>query len=96
MLAVPRRGTSSKRVAFVLQLKHLHHTGTQVRLRQYEDGWRMNIDLREPTHNPMTITGYMAPTVERAEAIADKELQNYGHVCNGSCDNCIEVLSALG
>ena len=81
---------------FVLQLKRLHDTGTRVLLRQYEDGWRINIDLREPAHNPMTITGYMAPTVERAKELADKELRKYGHVCNGSCPDWIEFLSALG
>ena len=44
----------------------------------------------------MTITGYTAPTLERAKEIADKELRKYGHVCNGACDDWIEDLSALG
>ena len=79
----------------MLQLKRLHNTGTQVLLRQHEDGWRINIDLREPDHNPMTITGYMAPSVEWAKEIADQEVRKYGHVCNGSCNDWIEVLSAL-
>jgi hypothetical protein len=47
---------------FMLRLKRVHDTGTQVLLRQCEDGWRMNIDLREPNHNPMKITGYLVPT----------------------------------
>jgi hypothetical protein len=79
----------------MLQLKRVHDTGTQVLLKQCEDGWRIDIDLREPDHNPMTITGYMAPTVERAKELADKELRKYGHVCNGSCPDWIEFLSAL-
>jgi hypothetical protein len=45
------------------------------------DGWRMQINLREPGRNPMTMPGYMAPTVEGAKAIADKEIAKYGHVC---------------
>ena len=39
----------------MLQLKRVHDSGTKP-LRQCEDGWRINIDLREPNHNPMTIT----------------------------------------
>ena len=57
----------------MLRLRRVHDTGTQVLLRQCEDGWHINIDLREPNHNPMTITGYLVPTVERAKELADKE-----------------------
>jgi len=87
---------SKKGAHFMLRLKRVHDTGTQVLLRQCEDGWHMNIDLRETNHNPMTISGYLVPTVERAKELADKELRKYGHVCNGSCPDWIEVLSALG
>jgi hypothetical protein len=80
----------------MLRLKRVHDTGTQVLLGQCEDGWRMNIDLREANHNPMTITGYLVPTVEWAKELADQELRKYGHVCNGSCPDWIEFLSALG
>ena len=79
----------------MLRLRRVHDTGTQVLLRQCEDGWRMNIDLREANHKPMTITGYFAPTVELAKEIADKELRKYGHVCNGSCKGWVEFLSTL-
>ena len=74
----------------MLRLKRVHDTGTQVLLRLFEDGWRMNIDLREANHNPMTITGYLVPTVEQAKLLADQELRKYGHVCNGSCKDWIE------
>jgi hypothetical protein len=50
----------------------------------------MNIDLQETNHNPMTITGYFVPTVAGAKALADQELQKYGHVCNESCRDWIE------
>ena len=78
----------------MLRLKRVHDTGTQVHLKECEDGWRINIDLRETNLNPMTITGYMTPTVERAKDVADKELRKYGHVCNGSCSDWIEFSPA--
>ena len=80
----------------MLRLKRVHDTGTEVLLRQGEDGWRMNIDLRETNHNPMTITGYLVPTVEQAKVLADQELRKHGHVCNGSCKDWIEFSTGLG
>jgi hypothetical protein len=77
----------------MLRLGRMHDSGTQVLLKQYEDGWRINIDLRESNHNSITITGYFVPTVERAKEVADEELRKYGHVCNGSCNDWIEFSS---
>ena len=73
----------------MFRLKRVHASGTEVFLRQYEDGWRMNIDLREANHNPMTITGYLVPTIEQAKVFVDQELRKHGHVCNGSCKDWI-------
>jgi hypothetical protein len=42
----------------------------RVLLRQCEAGWRMSIDLKESTHNPMTLIGYLVPTVERVKELA--------------------------
>ena len=50
----------------------------------------------EANHNPMTIADYLVSTVVQAKELADKELRKYGHVCNGSCEDWIELLSALG
>jgi hypothetical protein len=51
----------------------------------------MQVNLRKPGRNSMTISGYMAPTVERAKAVADKEVAKYGHVCTEECKDWAEV-----
>jgi hypothetical protein len=71
--------------------KRVHHTGTEAVVAEHSDGWRMQINLREPGRNPMTMTGYMAPTVEPAKAIADNEISKYGHVCTETCQNWVEL-----
>jgi hypothetical protein len=71
--------------------KRVHHTGSEAIVTEHADAWRMQINLREPRRNPMTITGYMAPTVERAKAIADKEISKYGHICNTACKDWVEL-----
>lgn len=60
--------------------KRIHHTGTEASVTEHTDGWRMQINLREPGRNPMTMTGHMALTVELAKAVADKEIMKYGRV----------------
>jgi hypothetical protein len=69
---------------FMRTFKRVHHTGTEAVVTQHADGWRMQVNLREPGLNPMTIAGYMA-TVERAKEVADKETAKYGHVCTEAC-----------
>jgi len=54
----------------------------------------MQINLQEPNHTPMTITGYKALTLELAKALAAKELVRYGHVCRGACRDWAEFLDA--
>ena len=71
--------------------KRIHHTGTEAIVTEHAEGWRMQINLREPGRNPMTMTGYMAPTVEWAKAVADKEIAKYGHVCNEACKDWIQI-----
>ena len=71
--------------------KRVHHTGTEAIVTEHTDGWRMQINLREPNHNPMTLSGYMAPTVERAKGVADKEIAKYGHVCTEACKDWIQI-----
>jgi hypothetical protein len=71
--------------------KRVHHTGTSAVVTEHDDGWRMQVNLREPGRNPMTLTGYMAPTVERAKEVADKEVLKYGHVCTEACMDWVEV-----
>jgi hypothetical protein len=56
--------------------KRVHNTGTEAIVTEHTDEWRMQINVREPGRNPMTMTGYMAPTVELAKEIADKEVAN--------------------
>jgi len=71
-----------------------HSTGTDVLINQGIHGWRIQINLREPTHTPMTIAGFVAPTLESAKSLADKEILKLGHVCSGSCKDWVEVHSA--
>lgn len=71
----------------MLQFRRVHDSGTDTLVTQDEKGWRIQLNLREPNHNPMTITGYLVPTIERAKTIADMEVSKAGHVCNGSCQN---------
>jgi hypothetical protein len=69
----------------VLRLKRIHDTGSESLITQHQDGWRIQINLREPNHVPGAITGYLTPDVESAKKLADKETLRGGHVCNGSC-----------
>jgi len=85
---------SGTQTGLTRRLRRLHNTGTQAELSQYTDGWRMQISLKEPNHSPMTITSYMAPSVERVERakeVADSEIAKYGHVCNEACKDWVEV-----
>jgi hypothetical protein len=77
----------------VVQFKRVHDSGTETLILQQSNGWQIQINLREPNRNPMTIAGYLTPTVERAKQIADKEVSKYGHVCNGGCHGWLEFLS---
>jgi hypothetical protein len=70
--------------------KRVHHTGSEA-VTEHADGWRIQINLREPGRNPMTMTGYLAPTIESAKAVADKEIAKYGHVCNEACMGWIQT-----
>jgi hypothetical protein len=75
----------------VLRFRHVHESGTDALIIQQSNGWRIQINFREPNHNHATITGYLVPSVERAKQIADKEVSKYGHVCNGSCQGWVEL-----
>jgi hypothetical protein len=75
--------------------KRIHDSGTETLLSQYPDGgWRIQINLREVNHTPVTITGYLAPTLTVAQELADYQILKHGHVCNGSCREWVEFLSA--
>ena len=76
---------------YVPAFKRIHHTGTQTTISQVEDGWRVNIDLRQPNQDPVTIVGYLVPTIALAKALADKEVARYGHTCDESCKDWVEV-----
>jgi hypothetical protein len=65
----------------------VHDTGTESFLAQYVDGWRIRLHLRETDQNPVTIAGYLRPTLESAKRLADAELLKLGHVCSASCQD---------
>ena len=71
-----------------------HSSGTNVIVNQGVHGWRVQINLLEPNHAPMTMTGYVAPTLASAKELAEKEILKFGHVCDGSCGGWLEVLGA--
>ena len=51
----------------------IHSSGTNVIINQGVHGWRVQINLREPTQAPMTISGYVAPTLESAKELAERK-----------------------
>ena len=65
--------------------KRIHDRGTESVLTQYSDGWRIRLHPREADQNPVTIAGYLKPTLESAKQLADDELLKLGHVCTSSC-----------
>jgi hypothetical protein len=75
----------------VRRLKRVHHTGTVAQLSQHSHVWRIEIDLREPNHNPMSTTGFVPRSLALAKELADKEIAKYGHVCNKACKEWVEV-----
>ena len=77
----------------MLRFKRVHNTGTQTILSQSAEGWRINIDLREGNHNPLTIVGYLLPTLEKAKHLADHEILKHGHVCTADCKEWEEFAS---
>jgi len=70
---------------FPFRLVRVHDSGTQALLSQAPHGWRINIHLREVHHKPVTIVGYLQPTVQLAKQRADDEISKLGHVCSASC-----------
>lgn len=69
----------------MLRFKRVHDSGTDALITKDENWWRVEINLREPNHNPRTMTG--AFTIDGAKSIADHEVSQDGHVCNGSCQD---------
>ena len=65
--------------------KRIHDRGTESVLTQYSDGWRIRLHLMEADQIPVTIAGYLRPTLESAKQLADAELLKLGHVCTSSC-----------
>jgi hypothetical protein len=74
-----------------MMVKRLHGTGSESVLTQYFDGWRIRLHLREDRQNPVTIAGYLSPTLESAKRLADAETLKFGHVCSSSCQGWQEA-----
>ena len=74
----------------MLSFIRLHDTGTRAVLCQYQDGWRINLDIREPNHTPLTVTGYLVPTIQKAKLLADSEILKLGHICSVACKGWVE------
>ena len=85
---------SSSKKGSMLTFKRIHDTGTDGVIRQSQNGWHIQINLREPNRTPSLITSYKAPTLELAKQLAHKELVKYGHACRASCRDWVEFLGA--
>ena len=71
------------------QFKRIDATGTEARVSQHADGWRIDIHIREADHTPAMIWGYLQPTLEMAKSLADGQLLKHGHVCNDLCKDWV-------
>ena len=71
-------------------VRRAHESGTEAILMSIANAWRIHIKLREPNRNPVTIT-FQRPSLELAKGFADKQILEFGHVCNGSCKDWLEV-----
>ena len=78
----------------MVKFQCIHSSGKNVIVNQGVHGWRVRINLREPNQAPMTMTGYVTPTLASAKELAEKEILKFGHVCNGSCGGWVEVFGA--
>ena len=88
-LPLPQEGGQD----FMRTLQRFHGGGTEAVLRQTADGWRVQIDIKNPDRSPVTV-GFQRPTLELAQSFADNEILNFGHVCNVSCKDWVEALSS--
>jgi len=72
--------------------KRVYHGGTEAVVKQTADGWRVQIDIKNPNRSPVTV-GFQQSTFELAQSLADKEILDFGHVCSRSCKEWVEALS---
>ena len=73
------------------RLERVHSTGTRAELSQHADVWPIQLNLRKPRRNPVTITRYVARSLSLAKELADKEIAKYGHARSKTCKDWIEV-----
>jgi len=67
----------------MLKFRRIHESGTEALVQQDQDSvWRVQVNVRELGRKPTTITGYLVPTLEEAQRIADSKVLEFGHVCN--------------
>ena len=74
-------------------VRRAHESGTEAILMLVFNAWRVHIKFREPNRSPVTVA-FQQPSLELAKVFADKEILEFGHVCNGSCEDWVEVMSA--
>jgi hypothetical protein len=74
----------------MLGFQRVHDSGTYALVTQQPNGWQIQINLHEPNHNARTITD-LVQTLELAKSIADREVSECGHFCEGSCQDWCEI-----
>ena len=57
----------------MLHLRSVHDSGTEALITQQQNGWQIQINLREPNRNPTTVTGFLVPTVERLNTLRTRK-----------------------
>ena len=74
----------------MLRFKRDHDTGSDALLSECVNGWRIQFNLREVHQKPVTIVGYLRPTLELAKSFADAEILKFGHICSSWCKGWVE------
>ena len=71
----------------------IHHTQTHAIVSEHRGEWMVQICFRQGSGHgsSFTIAGLLAPTIEEAQELAEKEVLIHGHTCNSLCEPWVEL-----
>jgi hypothetical protein len=70
------------------RFRRLHDSGTEAIVHRGKDSfWRVQVNIREPSRPRGTVMGFLVSTLEEAKHVADRQMVEFGHVCNGACED---------